>query len=155
YNTAANDIVIPSGANIYQESPINGQRSPYDQNRYLVASNSNPGPVEITLGGALPDGTDILKFAPPQPDMNLFNQLTKGMEVHTTGDSTLIKQGTTILDLGITNGRPFIQLSQAAGKGENASGYTLDFKTPLDDYAVTDITRLWYAWANYYVTQVF
>jgi hypothetical protein len=155
YNPDANDIVIPSGANIYQESPLTDQRSPYDQNRYLISSNSNNGPVKISLGGALPDGTNILKFAPPQPVMTLFDQLVTAMDVLNTGNSNLIKAGTTITKLGMMNGRPYIELSQATGTGDNPNGYTLDFKTPLNDYAVTDITRLWYSWASYYVNQVF
>ncbi len=157
YNSSPNstNIVIPSGASIFAYSPLTNARSPYDQNHYLLSSNSNNGPVQISLGGALIDGTNILKFAPPQPDMELFDQLTKGMEVYNTGDSNLIKAGTTIKDTGIKDGRPYIELSQDTNKGDNASGYTLLFKTPVDDYAVNDITKLWYSWANYYVTKVF
>ena len=152
YNPDATDIVIPSGANVYQESPITGAPSPYDSNQYLISSNTHNGPMAITLGGALLNGTDTIQFAPPQPDMTLFNQLVKGMTLDT---SNLIPKGTTILTTGITNGRPFIQLNQKVGTSGNPSGIILTFKTPIDDYAVTDITKLWYAWANYYVTQVF
>jgi hypothetical protein len=67
----------------------------------------------------------------------------------------LIPKGTTILTTGINKGRPFIQLNQKVGTSDNPSGIILTFKTPIDDYAVTDITKLWYAWANYYVTNVF
>ena len=45
YNPNQNDIVIPSGANVYQESPITGALSPYDSNKYLVSSNTNNGPI--------------------------------------------------------------------------------------------------------------
>ena len=48
-------------------------------------------------------------FAPPQPDMTLFNQFVKGM---TLDPSNSINKGTTILSTGIMNGRPFIQLNQ-------------------------------------------
>ena len=34
-------------------------------------------------------------------------------------------------------------------------GGVFDFVKPVNDYALTDITELWYAWANYYVNTVF
>jgi hypothetical protein len=154
YNPDASDLVIPSGANVYQESPLTNAPSPYDSNRFLVSSNTNNGPIQISLGGALLDGTKIIQFAPPQPDMNLFNQLVKEMTV-SLPDSNLIPPGTTITNTGIENGRPFIELNQATGKSDNSNGFVVNFNTPVDDYAVTDITKLWYAWANYYVTKVF
>jgi hypothetical protein len=154
FNPGSNDFVIPSGANVYQESPLQGSPSPFDSNQFLLSSNNIHGPIQIALGGALLDGTDTIQFAPPQPDMALFNQLVKGMEV-SLANSDLIKKGTTILSTGINNNRPFITLNQQTGTGDNPNGFVLTFKTPVDDYAVTDITRLWYSWANYYVTKVF
>jgi hypothetical protein len=147
--------VIPAGASLFAYSPLSDARSPYDQNHYLLTSNSIPGPVQIVLGAALIDGTNIIKIAPPQPDMKLFDQLVKRMQVFNTGDSHLIQPHTAIKDVGIKNGRPFIELDKTPGKGDNSSGYTILFKTPIDDYAVNDITQLWYSWADYYVTKVF
>jgi hypothetical protein len=148
------NIVIPSGGNVFQQSPLANKPSPY-ANHYLLTS-SGKGPLVVTgIGGALLDGSNMIKFAPPQPNMEIFKQLKKGMLVLNTGDSKLIKPQTTIKDVGIKDGKPFIELSQPAGVGDNQSGYSLDFKTPLSDYAVTDITKLWYSWAKYYVTKVF
>ena len=138
-----------------QESPITGAPSPYDSNHYLISSNSIDGPIAITLGGALLNGTDTIQFAPPQPDMTLFNQLVKGMLVSATDNSGLIPKGTTILKTGTNDIGPFIQLNQKTGTGRQSERLQPPFKTPINDYAVNDITQLWYAWANYYVTKVF
>lgn len=157
YNPNKKDVVIPSGANIFLNSPLTDQRSPYDQNYYLLTSldDGTAGPVGVTgIGGALPDGTKILHFAAPQPDRTLFGQLKKGMLVLNTGNDHFFKPDTTIEKI-VGGDSPYLELSKTTNAGDSSSGYAVDFKTPVNDYAVTDITKLWYSWANYYVTKAF
>jgi hypothetical protein len=157
YNPTTSDVVIPSGANVFLDSPLTDSRSPYasDNNYYLLASTTNgAGPIETSFGGALPDGTAKLYFAKPNGSPEQLAKLKVGMNVLDTGDSKVIKPGTKILkimDQGSDAANPYLVLSKATNKGENRSGYALVYKNPVDDYAVTAITKLWYSWANYYV----
>jgi hypothetical protein len=159
YNPNEKDVVIPSGANVFLNSPLTDQRSPYAQNYYLLTSSSNgAGPIEFSFGGALPDGTDKLHFAKPNGTPEQVANLNPGMEVLNTGKDTFIQPGTTILKIfntGKNANDPYLLLSKPAKKGTNSSGYALVYKNPVSDYAVTDITKLWYSWAHYYVTKVF
>ena len=151
--------MIPSGANVFLDSPLTDARSPYgaDNNYYLLASTTNgAGPIQTSFGGALPDGTDKLYFAAPNGTKAQLDNLKVGMQVLNTGTDDEIKPGTTILEIhkdGKESTDNYLLLSQPTNQGTNPSGYSLVYKNPLNEYAATDITRLWYSWAKYYVDQ--
>jgi hypothetical protein len=155
YNSSPNSVnlVIPSGASIFSYSPLTDSRSPYNQNYYLLASTSNgAGPIETILS-AFPDDSKKLYINPSESPSKIA-LLQKGMVV--TGEG-IKSQGTTVEEVHVTGPdakKPYVVLNKATGKG-GSSGATLTFKNPLNDYAVNDITKLWYSWANYYVTTVF
>ena len=151
YNPDAADVVIPSGANVYLDSPLTDARSPFDGNRYLLTS-SGSGQIGTILS-AFPDGAKKLDINPAEAPSKI-ELLRQGMEVagNTPG---IIQAGTTITSVHVTGSddkHPYVMLSKPTGQG-GASGEVITFTAPLKDYAATDITNLWYSWANYYVRQ--
>ncbi len=156
YNSNPNstNIVIPSAASIFAYSPLTDARSPYDQNYYLLTSTtSGAGPIETILG-AFPDDSKKL-YINPLEARSKIELLKKGMDV--TGPTGIILPGTKVDEVHVTGvdaKKPYVLLNQATGKGKD-TGEVLTFKTPLDDYALSDITELWYSWAKHYVTTAF
>jgi hypothetical protein len=155
YNSNPNstNIAIPSGASIFAYSPLTNARSAYDQNYYLLTSTtSGAGPIETILG-AFPNDSKKLYINPLEAPSKLA-LLKKGMIVTGTG---IIAPDTKVDEVHVTGPdkeKPYVVLNKDTGMG-GSSGEVLTFKTPLDDYALTDLTELWYSWANYYVTKVF
>jgi hypothetical protein len=155
YNSSPNatNIVIPSAASLFAYSPLTDARSAYDQNYYLLSSTSSgAGPVETILS-AFPNDSKTLYINPAEAPSKLAG-LKKGMIVTGAGITSPNTKVDEVHVTGPDQAKPYVVLNQATGKG-GPSGEVLTFKTPLDDYAVTDLTQLWYSWAHYYVTRVF
>lgn len=152
YNPNPGDIVIPSGANIFSDSPLTNARSPYaaDNNYYLLTStNHGAGPIQLASMGAEYSQGDTIHFA-----TNYLPQLQKlkheiDAKQHLVVVASLkdYPPGTRVTDVNLKELTVTVDHTHSG----RTNGGVYDINRPVNDYAVTDITRLWYAWANYYV----
>jgi hypothetical protein len=152
-------IKIPGGANIYAQSPLKGVRGSYyngtwQSTQYMLSSGGS-APIETTIGwpGGTPDlpGSTILHVSLVHPEKFAFlhdGDLVKGNPPASPPTPNPIQDGTTVLDVGKTPGR--VTLSKPLVASTKACSFT--FTRPVDDYASDAMIKLWYSWAQYYLT---
>ncbi|MBV8485224.1 MAG: hypothetical protein JO077_20455 [Verrucomicrobia bacterium] len=152
---------IPGGANIFAESPLKGVLSSYNDginwqtNKYMLSSGGTV-PVSATIGwaGGKPD-------LPPSTTLHVLLDTDKLAFIHkgylVTGNppgnpptqANPIQPGTTVIEpIDRTNGT--VTLSKPLVASTEACSFT--FTRPLDDYASDAMIKLWYSWAQYYLT---
>lgn len=155
---ASAPIKIPSGANIFAQSPIKAVPSSYGngqwQNDKYMLSSGGTKPRSATIGwaGGTPDpaGSTILHVNLAERDKIAF--LDKGYFVE--GRPPInpplpnpIQHRTTVTDVdketgAVTLSKPLIHSSE---------GCAFTFTRPVDDYASDAMIKLWYSWAQYYL----
>jgi hypothetical protein len=165
YNPNPANIDIPSGGNLFLDSPFNVKApapyvhtSPYNSNYWLLTS-SGDAPITAGGGGYGQQGyvrADMLnriyfsKFT-PQFGTDLDAMLKAGVvNVSYPGQATLA----TVKDFVAkpTTGMPYVTLNSDIEPSGDA-GKVYAFSRTASDYAITDITNLWYSWAGYHVAQ--
>jgi hypothetical protein len=159
YNPNANDVVIPSGANLFDNSPLTVgppvapptvNTSPYDPtgNHWLLTS-SGSDPIRIASLGATSSQGNTIHFAAnyaAQLQM-LKNYIDMNKPLDVVASLKDYPAGTMVTGVDPTGLTVTVSNTH---KGTTNDG-VYDFVRPVNDYAVTDITNLWYSWANYYV----
>ena len=153
-------IKIPSGANIFAQSPLKAVPTSYGngewQNDKYMLSSGGAGPISATIGwaGGTPDkrGDTILHLnLAAEPHKIAF--LAKGYLVEGRPPEPPprvldpIQDGTTVTDVDKTAGT--VTLSKPLVASSEACAFT--FKRPVDDYASEAMIKLWYSWAQYYL----
>jgi hypothetical protein len=164
---------IPSGYNIFSDSPLNTQspiqihRSGYDQNHWNLSSANGNAPIQA--GGA---GVGFQGFVNPPNHPNTpnriyltipagssfgsdINQMIQAGAVNialTSAPQTVLGQATQFVNA--PNG-PYVIYKGTNGVPITTppSGAVFQFTRTASDYAITAITNLWYSWANYNVQQ--
>jgi len=155
YNPNKNDIVIPSGANVFLDSPLTDARSPYapDNNFYLLASTTNgAGPIRLaSLGATYSEGNTIHFAANYRSQLQSLKDYIDSKKTLDVISSLMdYPVGTKVTDVNPTD----LTVTVDKTHGGRTDSGVYDFVSPVNDYAVAAITKLWYAWANYYVTKV-
>ncbi|HEU5118070.1 MAG TPA: hypothetical protein VFT74_15715, partial [Isosphaeraceae bacterium] len=163
---------IPSGYNIFSDSPLNTRssqlihRSGYDQNHWNLTS---AGGSPIQAGGS---GVGFQGFVNPrnhpQTPNRIYLNIPKGSSF-ASDMAQMLKDGP--VNIAFTNAPQtvlgqVVQFVPSAGgpfiiyKGTNGqpittpdSGSVFQFTRSASDYAIKAITNLWYSWANYNVQQ--
>src|SRR5262249_47374354 len=152
-------IKIPSGANIFAQSPIKAVPSSYGngqwQNDKYMLSSGGTEPISATIGwaGGTPDsaGSKILHLNLAEPDKIAFLQkgyLVEGRPPASPPTANPIQEGTTVMDVDKKNGTVTLSKPLVASSGSCA----FQFTRPVDDYASDAMIKLWYSWAQYYLT---
>jgi hypothetical protein len=151
-------IKIPSGANIFAQSPIKAVPSSYGngqwQNDKYMLSSGGTAPISATIGwaGGTPDsaGSTTLHVNLAEPDKIAFLQEHYLVEGRPPIDPPLpnpIQAGTTVLSVDkptgtVTLSKPLVASSESCA---------FQFTRPVDDYASDAMIKLWYSWAQYYL----
>jgi hypothetical protein len=142
---------IPSGANIFPQSPLKNTRSSYNNEIYQLSSGGSAR-ISVNIGWA--GGTPDL---PPSTILHLnlierdkIDFLEVGYLV--TGRpppmvTNPIQAGTTVTAVDKTAGT--VTLSKPLAASSEACSYV--FTRPVEDYASDAMIRLWYSWAQYYL----
>ena len=163
-------IKIPSGANIFAQSPLKAVPTSYGngqwQNDKYMLSSGGSAPIKTTIGwaGGTPDqrGSTTLHLNLLEPKEIAF--LEKGyLVIGVPPDCAQacmpecaatcprppnpIQPGTTVTDVDKTAGT--VTLSKPLVASSEACAFT--FKRPVDDYASEAMIKLWYSWAQYYL----
>jgi hypothetical protein len=152
-------IKIPSGANIFAQSPIKAVPSSYGngqwQNDKYMLSSGGTAPISATIGwaGGTPDlpPSTILHLNLAEPDKIAFlrnGYLVQGRPPENPPTPNPIQDGTTVTDVDKTAGT--VTLSKPLVASSESCAFT--FTRPVDDYASDAMIKLWYSWAQYYLT---
>jgi hypothetical protein len=155
-------LKIPSGANIFAQSPLKAVPSSYGngqwQNDKYMLSSGGTKPISATIGwaGGIPDprpGTspDILHLNLAEPDKIAFleeGDLVEGRPPINPPLPNPIQAGTTLLKI-IDRAAGTVQLSKPLVASSQSCAF--QFTRPVDDYASDAMIKLWYSWAQYYL----
>jgi hypothetical protein len=148
-------IKIPSGANVFAESPLRNTRSSYDNEKYMLSSGGT-GPISVTIGWAggkpdLPPST-TLHLLLAEKDKIAFVQKGYGVNGNPPGNPPTqpnpIQPGTTVT--GVDTAAGTVTLSKPLVASSESCSFT--FTRPVDDYASDAMIKLWFSWAQYYRT---
>lgn len=162
-------LKIPSGANVFANSPLNGQRTSYGQfgpNNQWMLSSGGDTPVQLGAGGpAITSSTQTtfpLNFPDTATQTAFFANLTKMLGTKVNGHYQEVdfyvvyngQQGNGPL-LGTVTGFDSsaltitVVLNPGVSLTTGPAGFVL--LKPASDYASTDITNVWYSLAEYYL----
>ncbi|MBV9731409.1 MAG: hypothetical protein JO275_01450, partial [Verrucomicrobia bacterium] len=152
-------IKIPSGANIFAQSPLKGVPSSYGngqwQNEKYMLSSGGTAPISATIGwaGGTPDpaGSTTLHLNQAEPDKIAFldkGDLVQGRPPESPPLPNPIQDGTTVTEVDKTAGT--VTLSKPLVASSESCAF--QFTRPVDDYASDAMIKLWYSWAQYYLT---
>jgi len=162
YDPTSTLAKIPGGANIFANSPLTDQRSPYNQLFYLLSS---AGAFRIQYGT---NGVLSPSSQNPTSGSTVTFQMNVSGPNFTPADLTAMQQALdnpkqpvawnvffnnnligTITAIDTSTEIITVKLSQTIPN--LPSGYSLDFRAPVNDPFATKLRDLWYSWANYYV----
>jgi hypothetical protein len=152
-------LKIPSGANIFAQSPLKAVPSSYGngqwQNDKYMLSSGGTKPISATIGwaGGTPDRppstTLHLNLAEPQKIAFIEKDyLVTGVPPISPPTPNHIQPGTTVL--GVNKATGTVTLSKPLVASSKSCAFT--FTRPVDDYASEAMIKLWYSWAQYYLT---
>ncbi len=151
---------IPSGANLFANSPLNGQKSSYftygPDNSWMLSSGGE-GPVQATAGGPILNSTTLrCDFLNTKDRDAFFDTLqswqNQGLTFNAKNSNHVeFGQVTNFVKSEIPN-LPGVTIT-VTGPVTITGGQSFIFYRPVTDYATTAITNLWYSWAKFYVDQ--
>jgi hypothetical protein len=151
-------IKIPSGANVFAQSPIKAVPSSYGNgqwrnDKYMLSSGGTQ-PIKAGIGwaGGTPDraGSTILHLSLAEPAKIAFLQKdyrVRGLPPDQPPTPNPIQAGTTVTAVDKTAGT--VTLSKPLIASSKNCGF--EFIRPVDDYASDAMIKLWYSWAQYYL----
>jgi hypothetical protein len=157
-----NGTKLPSGQNLFLESPYNDTRSIYNNNVFaLTSAGTDPikesigaagnaptegdkdylmlstDPIDIPKLKALYDALNPPKGTPPA-------QFTVSHSPESIADKTMLMSVEEVK--GVPTGKVFLNKNTIGSQ----AGQVYDFDRVITDYAANAIMSLWYSWANYY-----
>lgn len=151
-------IKIPSGANVFAQSPLYNTLTSYQDPddwrsfKYMLSSGGT-GPIFANVGGsATADaaGSTVLHLnRDGYPEQFAFIQPGFGVEGHPPEDPPTpnpIQAGTKVLSVNAADGTVTLNKPLVA----SSANCSFTFSRPASDYAVEAMIRLWYSWASYY-----
>jgi hypothetical protein len=156
---------IPSGANVFAQSPIRGlgvvssySTGEWDTDKFMLSSGgAEPRAATIGWAGTPPDGDPPgqpilhLNLAPSEREKIAFLQvgyLVKGVPPDQPPTPNPIQEGTKILEI-VDRATGTVKLSKNLVNPSKNCAFT--FSRPVDDYVSDAMIRLWYSWAQYYL----
>jgi len=153
---------IPSGANVFANSPFNGQKSSYftygPDNLWMLSSGGT-GPVEQQAGGVVESTTSVLLNFSRVDQPGVRDQVYNAFVNWQAGNFDFFGKTSNGTQLGQVTGfvkvdsDPNLQSIRVTlhGPVNVTGGQSFIFYRTVTDYATTAITNLWYSWAQYYV----
>jgi hypothetical protein len=154
-------LKIPGGANIFGNSPLNGQLSSYftygPNNQWMLTSGGT-APIMVTAGGTVssPSQTVLpLIFISKDQQTTFFAKLQQMLNGNQEVDLQIAPIPSPVLGKVVSfsdsDTNPTVTVVLSSNLPVGPVSYV--FSRPATDYAATDITNLWYSWAQYYVNQ--
>src|SRR5262249_26995273 len=150
-------LKIPSGANVFAQSPLKDVRSSYGtgdfRNAKYMLSSGGTKPVSVPIGWAGnitdPAGSFIVHLNLVERDR--FPLLDKDNIVRGITTPPLpspVQDGTTLVEI-VDLAAGTVRLSKPLI--HPSTDTTFEFIRPVDDYASDAMIKLWYSWAQYYL----
>lgn len=170
YNPGSNSLLkIPSGASLLINSPLTGKTSPYTNgNYYLLTSGNNGNQIlynaheDLTTTGQpnpIPAGTQVtfnVSGEATQASLTAIqNSITNDGKIWvlSNGLPNSLNPIATINSVDPTNLTITVTLNQALPNPSPNPGYSYTIVEQPSDPYTTQLTNLWYSWAQYYVTK--
>ncbi len=156
---SSNGTKLPSGQNLFLESPFNNVRSVYNNNVFALTSGGT-GPVTESIGATSQNntGTSSLYLNTDPNSIAMLAALYDALhamppEVFTVSDNGggTIQPGTTLANVIEINGVPTGEVVLSKPVTGPQAGHVYDFNRVFTDYSANAIMSLWYSWAQYYV----
>jgi hypothetical protein len=153
-------LSIPSGANIFPNSPLNNNRSSYDNNFWMLSSGGK-GPVELPHGGRVLTQTTFRMNYDRNTQKDDWLRDLGILQTWKDANQEAFARSSTGAEFGkITNFKKYEEDQNLLGIDITVNGQTsgpelqsfILYRT-VSDYATTAITNLWYSWAKFYVSQ--
>jgi hypothetical protein len=157
-------LKIPSGANVFAQSPLKAVPSSYGdgkwQNDKYMLSSGGTQPIKAGIGwaGTPPDGDppgsiilhlNVADLGEREKIAFLEKDyLVKGLPPDQPPTPNPIQDGTTVVNVDKTAGAVTLSKPLVAPSKNCA----FEFTRPVNDYASEAMIRLWYSWAQYYLT---
>lgn len=158
-NDPKQPLKIPSGANIFAQSPIKATPGSYEKAgdwstvKFMLSSGGTEAKF-VSLGNSIevdPKGSSTVRLNPLEGKEKM-NFLAPGMIVTANPapekpKPNPIQEGTTIVS---TDTKTYtVKLSKPLAN--TSSTTTFVFTRPVEDYAADRMIQLWYSWAQYYI----
>lgn len=145
-NDPSRPIKIPSGANIFAQSPIRNTLSSYADGKYMLSSGGT-GPVQISIGagpfkiniggeGSASTGNILTLNSLEKNIKEKANSLQKGMSVKCyapQGKPNPIQLGTKILDVYVSTSPPLYTIKLDNDLAASQDGCNFDFFWSFED----------------------
>ena len=151
-------LKIPSGANIFAQSPLKAVSSSYGngkwQNDKYMLSSGGTQPIKVPIGNSIkvnPKGSTMLNLNSIEPKEKInavqVGSRVNGLPSKDKVDGNPIQVGTTVLSVDRANW--IVTLSKPLQASSDKTTY--EFIRPAGDYASDAMIKLWYSWAQYYL----
>ncbi len=143
-------IKIPSGANIFAQSPIKNVQSSYKdginwQNDKYMLSSGGTKAISFPLGAAGDrDSSGTTLELAPDANKDKLAFLEKGFLVTTDFSTKPLQDETRVVEVKGTQ-----VIVDKAVRG-STKGAVFNFVRPSEDYAAGSMIKLWFSWAEYY-----
>jgi len=147
-------VKIPSGANIFAQSPFRNTRSSYgdgvnfELDRYMLSSGGTD--AIMTAVSSIADGDSAIILSSSEPEKKR-NFLKPGMVV-SSSPNDIFAPGTTISEIkeATHDNKKTLKVILSKKMVRPVTNLTAEFSRPQNDYAADAMIRLWYSWAEYY-----
>jgi hypothetical protein len=150
-------IKIPSGANIFAQSPLKATPSGYGNNQWqndkYMLSSGGTAPIKVNIGNSIKINlarsfTLNLNNLEPQAKMDFIKPgyIVSGLPARDKPGPNPIQVGTRVKSADYKNWT--VVLDKPLANTSDKTTYT--FFRPVDDYASDAMIRLWYCWGQYY-----
>jgi hypothetical protein len=154
---------IPSGANVFAQSPLKAVPSSYGngewQNDKYMLSSGGTDPIKVSIGNSItvnPAGSTTLNVNEVDPEIKEKIAAIKVGDIvigrPAPNVTNPIQDGTTVMAVKPPSGNPLkytVELSKPLIAPSGSC--TFEFTRPVSDYASEAMIRLWYSWAQYYL----
>jgi len=140
---------IPSGANIFAQSPLKNVQSSYkdginfERDLYMLSSGGTEA-ISVAIGAEGGEKAGATKFKLSQSEAAKKLTFVKPGLLVTTDGGGVFADGTTVKAV---NGREVTLSKALIGP---TLGSVPKFARPNSDYAAESMIRLWFSWAEYY-----
>jgi hypothetical protein len=151
-------VKIPSGANIFPQSPLLDVRSSYADGKdwskelYMLSSGGDAA-VKVNIGaegtqGSNPKNVLSLSAGTPKEKFDFLATIGNARVIGHSPDEKKnpIVPGTTVKSFN----REKLQVTLSQDMAFPQDGSSFDFFRPVHDYAAEAMIRLWFSWAEYY-----
>lgn len=156
YNMPNDDLKIPSGDNVFSESPLANKISKYDGTWYVLSSGGDKNsPWFVNIGGqGKASSGNLITLSTDPLYTEKIKMIAPGMTV-VGFPAGVVAAGTKVVKVNLSGTSTVpttVEIDQLLQGSE--AGANFNFIRPIDDYASNAMMKIWYSWAKYYLDHI-